>query len=285
MRLLLEMRRYEYSYFVTLTYSNLTLPRNENGVPTLSKSDLQKFFKRLRKRISFKYFAVGEYGEDKGRPHYHAIIMTGDDVKLSFKVNKYGKTIVSNSLFHESWKKKENGVKGLIGYLDVRVIPSTSDSVRVAQYVAGYTLKKLGNGHLRPGVEQERCFMSKGLAFDEAPRLVYSSVKAGANNKLADPKGGGPPVDYQMLRVNGKLWPVSRTFRQKLIELHGGDRRSEKVKKIVNTRRIKKEVVREADPVYKQALEQHIRETQARAEKKLKRWKNAKRRIKGVLCD
>lgn len=48
----------------------------------LVKKDLQLFFKRLRRyfnvtlsrNIKFKYFAIGEYGCEAFRPHYHAII-------------------------------------------------------------------------------------------------------------------------------------------------------------------------------------------------------------------
>lgn len=48
----------------------------------LVKSDLQKFFKRFRKSFhallssdfDFKYFAVGEYGVESFRPHFHAIV-------------------------------------------------------------------------------------------------------------------------------------------------------------------------------------------------------------------
>ena len=43
---------------------------------TLQKSDLQKFFKRLRKKTHEKisYYAVGEYGDNTQRPHYHIIL-------------------------------------------------------------------------------------------------------------------------------------------------------------------------------------------------------------------
>lgn len=44
------------------------------------KDDLQKFFKRLRKRnvfgMPFKYYCVSEYGGKKHRPHYHIIFTT-----------------------------------------------------------------------------------------------------------------------------------------------------------------------------------------------------------------
>lgn len=66
-----ELKNYEKSCFITLTYDDAHLPSGG----TLVKSDLQKFWKRLRKKYGkFRYFACGEYGEQFQRPHYHAII-------------------------------------------------------------------------------------------------------------------------------------------------------------------------------------------------------------------
>jgi len=50
---------------------------------TLKKTDIQKFFKRLRKchgkkHKSIKYYAVGEYGGQTLRPHYHIVIFNAD---------------------------------------------------------------------------------------------------------------------------------------------------------------------------------------------------------------
>lgn len=59
------------SSFVTLTIESET-------TPILRKSDLQKFFKRLRKRCPdypFRYVAIGDYGETTFRPHYHALLL------------------------------------------------------------------------------------------------------------------------------------------------------------------------------------------------------------------
>lgn len=75
-RLIYELTAWNYNaIFITLTYDDEHLPIGE----TLVKSDLQKFFKRLRKDLALenrkiKYFACGEYGDTKGRPHYHAIV-------------------------------------------------------------------------------------------------------------------------------------------------------------------------------------------------------------------
>lgn len=78
--------------FVTLTYNDSNLPYKEVSVsdverkklPCVSKSDCQKFFKRLRSRYykefpeyqnhKLRYFLVSEYGPTTLRPHYHCII-------------------------------------------------------------------------------------------------------------------------------------------------------------------------------------------------------------------
>lgn len=80
-RLIHELTYWDKAVFVTLTYDDEHLPPNNS----LRKRDLQLFFKRLRKCCStkIKYYACGEYGDNKagkdyghgfGRPHYHAII-------------------------------------------------------------------------------------------------------------------------------------------------------------------------------------------------------------------
>lgn len=67
------------AFFVTLTYSDDYVPV-KNGVDVLDKTDLQKFFKRLRKahalhsHTQIRYYAVGEYGTQYLRPHYHIIL-------------------------------------------------------------------------------------------------------------------------------------------------------------------------------------------------------------------
>ena len=79
------MDSHDDSVFITLTYDDKHLPANAS----LRKSDLQKFFKRLRKRLGerkIRYFACGEYGDQTQRPHYHAIIfglsLSSDDKQL-----------------------------------------------------------------------------------------------------------------------------------------------------------------------------------------------------------
>ena len=69
-RLRQEHKASKSSMFVTLTYRRKFLP--EGG--SLSKRDLQLFLKRLRKKdesVKIRYYAVGEYGSQRKRAHYH----------------------------------------------------------------------------------------------------------------------------------------------------------------------------------------------------------------------
>lgn len=86
-----ELLYCDSAHFVTLTYSDEYVPV-KNGLDVLDKTDLQKFFKRLRKRHSqhsksqIRYYAVGEYGTQFKRPHYHIILFNSNpkDVEASW---------------------------------------------------------------------------------------------------------------------------------------------------------------------------------------------------------
>lgn len=75
-RLLREAKHSLSEYFLTLTYEESNMPLGEQELPTLHKRDLQMFIKRLRKASANKlrYYAVGEYGTETQRPHYHVIM-------------------------------------------------------------------------------------------------------------------------------------------------------------------------------------------------------------------
>lgn len=75
--------------FITLTYSPEHLPK----YGSLVKRHFQLFMKKLRKKYNgkkIKYFMCGEYGERKGRPHYHACLFghVFNDTKLHSVNNK-----------------------------------------------------------------------------------------------------------------------------------------------------------------------------------------------------
>jgi len=67
-RLLLEQKTVKHSYFITLTYAGENVPviiKDDILVcMTLSKRHLQLWLKKLRKKHSVRFFAIGEYGGD-----------------------------------------------------------------------------------------------------------------------------------------------------------------------------------------------------------------------------
>lgn len=136
-RLLQELSYWEKSVFVTLTYSDKFLPDSHS----LVKSDLQKFFKRLRKnsKAKLKYFACGEYGSKTNRPHYHAII-------FGLGQSQEDKTLIKDCWRLCDWSMLQD--KKAFGTV-------TYDSCR---YVSDYIFKKYS------GVKAEEEYISKGLA-------------------------------------------------------------------------------------------------------------------------
>lgn len=75
-RIMHEASLYTENCFITLTYAPEHLPSGRS----LDLRDFQLFMKRLRKRFSqrVRFFHCGEYGEQLGRPHYHAILFNLD---------------------------------------------------------------------------------------------------------------------------------------------------------------------------------------------------------------
>lgn len=100
-----EARGHEENSWLTLTYDDDNLPYGGS----LVKPHLQKFYKRLRKEIEpikIRYFSAGEYGEDKGRPHYH-ICLFGFDFpdKHMYRVGDSGEDLYTSELLDRLWGK------------------------------------------------------------------------------------------------------------------------------------------------------------------------------------
>lgn len=79
-RLQQESRHSSSQLFITLTYDNMFLPLDSDGIAHVSKRDCQLFLKLLRKRVSqvsfnkLRYYLCSEYGPTTLRPHYHMIL-------------------------------------------------------------------------------------------------------------------------------------------------------------------------------------------------------------------
>lgn len=126
-RCMQEMKLSKDNSFITLTYDNENLPRKkaidvETGEivewETLRFKDYTKFMKDLRRYYKYHFnidnirdFACGEYGEKRGRPHYHIIMYNCPiiDLKPDHK-NKLGNTIYTSKIIEKIWKKGRVGI-------------------------------------------------------------------------------------------------------------------------------------------------------------------------------
>lgn len=126
-----EARCHEKSSFITLTYDQQNLPRHGQ----LVKSDLQKFFKRLRKAgYRFRYVAAGEYGDTSRRPHFHTCLFGVDFAhdRVELGCGAGGSTIYCSATLARIWGK---------GSITQQVIGSLT--FESAAYVARYITKRV----------------------------------------------------------------------------------------------------------------------------------------------
>jgi hypothetical protein len=143
-RLIAEATLYgDQNCFVTLTYSPEHLPEHKH----LVKADAQKFLKRLRTHHSgafpvegeespngrhpIRFYMAGEYGDDHGRPHYHAALLNWkpDDLE-EYKTNKHGDKLYKSKTLDKIWG---------LGFVIVGDLTAES-----ASYVSRYITKKIG---------------------------------------------------------------------------------------------------------------------------------------------
>ncbi|QXP07965.1 MAG: replication initiator protein [Arizlama microvirus] len=190
-RMLLETMKHEHSTFLTLTYDDVYLPSGGTLVPR----DVQLFIKRLRKAIypiQIRYFFVGEYGDQTNRPHYHAAL--------------FGIHAGFTEIVKKAWP---------YGHVMLGDLNSHS-----AQYIAGYTVKKMTakddtrlNGRypefarmsLRPGIG--------ALAVDDISKALSNKF----GKTLIDIEGDVP----KSLKMGSKSMPLARYIRRKIRERLG----------------------------------------------------------------
>lgn len=202
MRIQSEALYHASSLFVTLTYT----PENYPSNGSLDKTHLQKFFKRLRKSLSYpiRYFACGEYGERTQRAHYHAVI--------------FGMPLEDEKCVLEAWN---------LGY----VLCSELTPAR-AEYVAKYTTKGLlSQSNSQDGRVKEFALMSRRpglgsrLCNDVVQRLQSKNIAISsfhipedtANSMMMTPIFGGS------VRFGGRLLPVDRYMKDKIRKTEGFD--------------------------------------------------------------
>lgn len=79
-RCLAEKEYAAKSHFITLTYGRVDGSADHIRAALLTYSDVQKWFKRLRRAgYQFRYLVAGEYGSTKGRAHWHVLMFWEGD--------------------------------------------------------------------------------------------------------------------------------------------------------------------------------------------------------------
>lgn len=169
-RCVLESEQYEHNYFITLTYNEYYLPREDELVNKktgeifqndnweqghLVKSELQEFMKDLRaywkehyNHDGIRFFSCGEYGgsaEGTHRPHYHLILFNIPIPTWELQIRKIdgdGQIHWQHEGIERCWKDKRLSTKTKTvpkGFVDICEV-----NWDTCAYVARYTVKKEG---------------------------------------------------------------------------------------------------------------------------------------------
>ena len=143
-RIMAEAQSWPVNCFITLTYNENNIRRNNAGKATLCERDVQLFLKRLRKEQKgvgsatdkngemqkpIRYFYCGEYGTKNHRPHYHIIIFNWkpNDLK-AYKKSINGEQLYTSKYLQNLWG---------LGFAPIGTVTIAS-----AGYVARYCMKK-----------------------------------------------------------------------------------------------------------------------------------------------
>lgn len=170
-----EAKMHEDNCFLTLTYEDRHLP-TIGGHPTLRKTDLQKFMKRLRKKFGagIKFYGAGEYGEQGGRPHYHICVFGFDFSDKIHVATCNGHKLYESETLKKLWP---------FGHSTIGSV--TFDS---AGYVARYCVKKWKGKDWQK--HYERVVPETGEIISIEPEKALMSRK--------------PPIGYAFLEKYGK---------------------------------------------------------------------------------
>lgn len=184
-RIMLEAKEWHNNIVINLTYDDDHLTWND-GIdtktgelrkhPTLVKRDVQLFIKRLRKKYQgiepwtnpdtgkeqqpIRFFMCGEYGDQKGRPHYHIIMFNFRPPDMQrWELNENG---------YQMYYSKE--ITKLWGMGMVKLNELTRE---MAEYIARYVTKKI------KGKDAEETYQARG----QVPEYTCMSRKPGIAHK------------------------------------------------------------------------------------------------------
>ena len=171
--------------FITLTYNEENIPQNNS----LDKKAFPKFIRSLRKRnkeTKIRYYACGEYGDNFGRPHYHAILFNyfpDDTVHLK-------KDLYTSKSISDAWRNKGHASVGMVTFQSAAYVSNyVQKKINGKQKLEHYTNTETGEWR-----EPEFSLMSRkpGIGkkwFDKYYKDIYQTGKDGLhmNGKFMKP--------------------------------------------------------------------------------------------------
>lgn len=192
-RIELECTQHEHNTFLTLTYDDEHLPSDGSLYP----EHLRDFFKRLRHRGRFRYFAVGEYGDKTQRPHYHAAL-------FGFAGCEWKQTRLRKEM---TCCPRCSDVKKIWGFGNVYLGQITTASAR---YLCGYVTKKW----TRPDVPQLQGRSPEFARMSRMPGIGASAMDDAASDLMQHAAADN-------MDVTGDPRPFGRYLTKRLRERRG----------------------------------------------------------------
>lgn len=206
-----EAKMHERNCFVTLTL--------REHQESLDHSQWQKFAKRARRKLGpFRFFMAGEYGEELGRPHYHACLFGVDFADAVYQARSPGGAkLYSSATLEALWG---------LGFTSVGEVTFES-----AAYVARYVMKKVtgapAEDHYHGRVsEYSRCSTGgrsglRGLGFGWFQRFGQSDVLPSGNVLVNGQRCAAPRYYRKLLR---ECYPLTYRGVQVAHELERDER-------------------------------------------------------------
>lgn len=195
-----EASLHEDNSFLTLTYDDENLPLDAS----VSVRELQLFFKRLRFElgdVKVRYFACGEYGDRRARPHYHVILFGYGfpDRRVWRKASSSGRYAYRSPLLEAVWP---------FGASEIGSVTRESGA-----YVARYCLKKVTG----PLAEENYTVVHPltGQVCRVQPEFILCSRRPGIGaDWFKQFERDCFPSDFCVL--DGKKYPVPKYYKDKL---------------------------------------------------------------------
>lgn len=211
-----RMHQFEFgtgSAFLTLTFDREHLPASNS----VSLAKMQEFLKALRYRVKvpIRYLLCGEYGELRGRAHYHVLVFGYDfPDRRPWRKTRNGHQLFKSELLSLAWTEGE----ALVGNV----------SYQSARYVGSYVLKKRGGEDAEAHytrqspvdgewyrVEPEFASMSLKPGLGESWFRKFSGDVFPSDQCMVDGHPKKPPRYYEKLYGEEAMKPIKRERRRR----------------------------------------------------------------------